>query len=775
MARGRAAAAAPSAALAVAVLIALAAAASLPSAAAAAASDKCDLSLTFFPDGTTNTPASLTRAGQAALKPPNKDADQLLTVPIYGNTVPVVHVAPVSPLTTLGGCVPASCFPGKGGRRRRRGLLQSCSRTLAPAQYRVSYSFEGAPPAVAGPYSPTDPAPSITISEVAQMPPGTWCADVVVALVPETARVTQYSAGFLPAKDQFAKRTICFLKKAGVAPAGADAVEAEAEAEAEADAAAADAAPVEEEPAMPVAAADDTPAEPKLLPPQPKAGRGTADPKNLTAPAEAVDEAKQAQASRYFCAKFLNLAGKDAGKVAVPAGDEGTTACADACNSKGGGCQGFKVAGTSCALLGAIAPGAAKADAAVSAACVKKQDDWLAVAKPTAGAGFYCLANYDLAGDQAGAPTATSAEAGPPPPRPPGGLAKPEVATTSILLCAEQCRLFEGGCQFFVQQSGICYLKSNMIGGAYGTTGPSNTTLNTCIQGSEAWTLFGGQLDYLLPPPTADRLEVDSSLLLPGGGAAAPAGGGNATYYCIREYVVNGTLVRSGPVANAGTDDSVVACAAECDKLGLGCAAHITTAQGACGLYSGIKPRTTGKGDPTIQQLCMRSALDWDALGSGDPADGGGKEDSGRCLSKYDLAGDGLKEVPYLGNTGGTQVEAWCRAQCKQEPKCEFVVAAAGKCYLKNQMLVGAFGRTGYSEKAIKACVKSPSAWMNLANMVSAGGRGATGAFNGTGAAQLAARRAAAKKANGARGGIGRPGAMMACSAALLAVAMAAI
>lgn len=43
---------------------------------------------------------------------------------------------------------------------------------------------------------------------------------------------------------------------------------------------------------------------------------------------------------------------------------------------------------------------------------------------------------------------------------------------------------------------------------------------------------------------------------------------------------------------------------------------------------------------------------------------------------------------------------------------------------------------------------------MTLANMVSAGG---TGAFNGTGAAQLAARRAA-KAANGAGRGVGGGG-----------------
>lgn len=726
---------------------------------ASAAEKGCDLSLTFFPEGTTNEPASLTKAGQMALKPPNKDDDQLLTVPVYGKTVPLVHVAPVSPLTTLGGCVPASCLPGKGRRRR---LQQSCPRTLAPAQYRVSYSFEGSPPAVAGPYAATDPAPQIAVSEIAQMPPGTWCADIAVALVPETARVTQYSAGFLPAKDQYTKRTICFLKKAGTAPAGGAAAVPAAAAEEEE--AVAEEPVAEEEAIEDAAAATD---EPDLLPPpilKKGAGATGDDPKNLTAPSEPLDEAKLAQASRYYCLRYWSLGGKDAAKVQVPVGDEGTTACADACNSKGPSCQGFKVAGgTNCILMAAITPGGGKSDAAVSAACVKNQTDWLAVAKTTAGAGYYCLPNYDLAGDQAGAPTATSAEAGPPPPRPPGGLAKPEVATTSILLCAEQCRLFEGGsCQFFVQQSGICYLKSNMIGGAFGTTGPSNTTLNTCIQGSETWTLFGGQLDYLLPPPTADRLEAESTgglLAGLGGGAAAGATaagaaaalGGNATYYCIREYVVNGTLVRSGPVSNAGTDDSVVACAAECDKLGTQCAAHITTQTGVCGLYSGIKPRTTGTGDPTIQQLCVRSPVDWDALG-----DAG--EDGSHCLNKYDIAGDGVKDTPYLGNTGGAAVAEFCKAQCRQEPKCEFVVASAGKCYLKNQLLVGSFGRTGYSETATKACVRSPSAWMTMANMVSAGGKGATGAFNGTGAAQLAARRAAAKAANGAGGGGGGGG-----------------
>jgi hypothetical protein len=729
----------------------------------ASAAPGCDLSLTFFPEGTVNSPPSLTKAGQAALKPPNKDSDQLLTVPVWGETVPVVHVSPVSPLTTLGECVPAACLPGKGRRKLQQGG-GSCARTLAPAQFRVSYSFEGAPPAVAGPYrTGADPPPAIRFAEVSQMPPGTWCADIVVALVPETARVTQYSAGFLPAKDQYAKRTVCFLKKAGAAPAGADAV-------------AADDAPVAAAADPAAAVEEDYPEDaetPDLLDPALDDRKGASKlPGNVTADAaEPVDETKLAQASRYYCLRYWSLGGREAGKLQVPAGDEGITACADACNAKGGGCAGFKVfGGTSCSLLGAINGAAGKADAAVSAACVKNQTDWLSVGRSNAGAGFYCLPGYDFAGDPAGAPTATSAEAGPPPPKPPGGLAKPEVATTSILLCAEQCRLFDG-CQFFVQQPGICYLKQTILGGAYGTTGPSNVTLNACVQGSDNWIMLGDQLSYVLPPPDISKIEAESNSALTLGGAAAgavgPGGaapGANATYYCLREYVVNGTLVRSGQVPGAGTDDSVVACAAECDRLGPSCAAHITTQLGVCGLYSGIKPRTTGTGDPTIQQLCVRSPVDWDALG--DPDD-----DGSRCLNKYDIAGEGVKDVPYLGNTGGAAVAEFCKAQCRQEqPKCEFVVASAGKCFLKNQPLVGQFGRTGFSETASKACVRSPTAWMSLANMVSASPSG-KGVMNGTGAAQMAARRAAARAANGAEGLGAGAGAVV--SAALAAAAAA--
>jgi hypothetical protein len=771
----------PSAAAALALVFLLAA---LPPPAAA----DCDLSLTFFPEGTVNTPASLTKAGQASLKPPNNDSDQLLTVPVYGKTVPVIHVAPVSPLTSLGECVPAECLPGGAKGRRRlhqggggKGGGSSCSRTLAPAQYRVSYSFEGAPPAVAGPYRPgADPPPAISVAELAQMPAGTWCADIVVALVPETARVTQYSAGFLPAKDQFAKRTVCFLKKAGEPPAGA----AAAAAAADPLAAAADAA-VEEDYGTGDAAAET----PDLLDPTLDDDTSSSLPGNVTgADLEPVDEAKLALASRYYCLRYWNLGGRDAGKLQVAPGDEGVTACADACNAKGSGCQGFKVAGaggTSCLMMAAINAASGKADGGVAASCVKNQTDWLAVGRTTAGAGFYCLPGYDFAGDPAGSPTATSAEAGPPPPRPPGGLAKPEVATTSILLCAEQCRLFDG-CQFFVQQPGICYLKQTILGGAYGTTGPSNVTLQACVAGTDNWIMLGDQLSYILPPPDISRIEAESNAALGIGlngalgaaagaaAAAAAAGaapiGGNATYYCIREYVVNGTLVRSGQVANPGTDDSVVACAVECDRMGPQCAAHITTQLGVCGLYSGIKPRTTGTGDPTIQQLCVRSPVDWDALG--DPDD-----DGSRCLNRYDIAGEGVKDVPYLGNTGGAAVAEFCKAQCRQEqPKCEFVVASAGKCFLKNQPLVGTFGRTGFSETATKACVRSPTAWMSLANMVSASpGRGG-GAMNGTGAAQMAARRAAARAAaaNGAEAGA-RGGVVGVAAAAAAAVLLAAV
>lgn len=86
---------------------------------ALAADSPCQISITFQPAGATNVPAGWTPAGQAALKPPNKDWWKMSKIKLAATPVPVLNVAPYYPLTNkVPSCV-AECLPppSKGARR----------------------------------------------------------------------------------------------------------------------------------------------------------------------------------------------------------------------------------------------------------------------------------------------------------------------------------------------------------------------------------------------------------------------------------------------------------------------------------------------------------------------------------------------------------------------------------------------------------------------------------------------------------------------------------
>jgi hypothetical protein len=91
------------------------------------------------------------------------------------------------------------------------------------------------------------------------------------------------------------------------------------------------------------------------------------------------------------------------------------------------------------------------------------------------------------------------------------------------------------------------------------------------------------------------------------------------------------------------------------------------------------------------------------------------------CLKKYDVAGEGVgTPLDFITVTSGAAGVEWCKNQCKQNPNCQFVVTSLGKCYVKQNIMSGAYGRTGASNSVDATCVNGEAAWQQMALQVSA-------------------------------------------------------
>lgn len=88
----------------------------------------------------------------------------------------------------------------------------------------------------------------------------------------------------------------------------------------------------------------------------------------------------------------------------------------------------------------------------------------------------------------------------------------------------------------------------------YGKTGPDMKVDVSCFRGEEGWTRAGGLLDAALPQlPVSYNgggvLNAGAGATVGPLGGGAPAGNASAlNYYCVREYVVNGSVLSSATV-----------------------------------------------------------------------------------------------------------------------------------------------------------------------------------------------------------------------------------
>lgn len=92
-------------------------------------------------------------------------------------------------------------------------------------------------------------------------------------------------------------------------------------------------------------------------------------------------------------------------------------------------------------------------------------------------------------------------------------------------------------------------------------TGPNKNVDVTCFRGEEAWMRAGSILDAALPQLPVSYtgggvLTAATAAGAAAGAAGAPAGNASAlTYYCVREYGLNGTVFSNTTVgAGEGAD-----------------------------------------------------------------------------------------------------------------------------------------------------------------------------------------------------------------------------
>ncbi|GBF94937.1 hypothetical protein Rsub_07438 [Raphidocelis subcapitata] len=354
---------------------------------------------------------------------------------------------------------------------------------LEPASWSLSWSLDGGAPVKAGPFQGSKPA-EIRLDALAGLPKGQHNLSVTLTLHAGSASVS--GAGALPAANMTATRAVSFLL-----------------------------------------------VDPSEAP----------DPTSTTK--SSADPAADSVASKYWCALSFNVGGAIVKNKTVERAPEdgplssGAFQCARECNKMGPGCGAFGVVGADCYLMSKVNVTAGGADSLVTAMCMKNVQDWnaLGAAHGVAAARdrYYCLPTFDVQGGPAG----QSDE--------PAAGAKPPVTdfplNTDPLVCAASCSATQG-CEYFVQiKPAGCYLKSRPFDsdGRFGTTGPSPSVDVSCFRGEDAWLRAGSILDAALPQLRAGF----AGGVLTGSVAGAAGLVGNATaatYYCAREYSVNGTV-----------------------------------------------------------------------------------------------------------------------------------------------------------------------------------------------------------------------------------------
>jgi len=95
---------------------------------------------------------------------------------------------------------------------------------------------------------------------------------------------------------------------------------------------------------------------------------------------------------------------------------------------------------------------------------------------------------------------------------------------SALDFCKSQCGAIPE-CEFVVSQDSKCYLKNNIGGGTYGTTGASSLTEASCVKGADNWLRFALQVSNQpaggVPPPVAAPGAVGAAA---GAGAAVGSG-----------------------------------------------------------------------------------------------------------------------------------------------------------------------------------------------------------------------------------------------------------
>jgi hypothetical protein len=124
----------------------------------------------------------------------------------------------------------------------------------------------------------------------------------------------------------------------------------------------------------------------------------------------------------------------------------------------------------------------------------------------------------------------------------------------------------------------------------------------------------------------------------------------------------------------------------------------------------------------------------------------------------------------------GSGMIQFCQSACAVTADCEFSVTQGDKCYLKNNIGGGTYGKTGASPATDAVCVKGPQAWLRAALLVSnqppTGPAGPAAAL-GPGGTPLPRRNVTlSRSATGGRSA-GAAGAVLLAAAALAALALA--
>lgn len=83
---------------------------------------------------------------------------------------------------------------------------------------------------------------------------------------------------------------------------------------------------------------------------------------------------------------------------------------------------------------------------------------------------MYCVKRYDFAGDGVRSVDYITITAG----------------SAAVEFCKQQC-IAEPMCQYVVTSKGLCYMKTNILSGSFGTTRADTGVDATCVKGQQNW------------------------------------------------------------------------------------------------------------------------------------------------------------------------------------------------------------------------------------------------------------------------------------------------